>query len=57
MWSHDGAQLFAAASDKSVYAIYRLPSAGGAAEKILPNYAAVAGVEPTGKGLYAVRRV
>jgi len=42
---------------QNAYAIYRLPSAGGAAEKILPNYAAVAGVEPTGKGLYAVRRV
>jgi Tol biopolymer transport system component len=57
VWSHDGAHLFAAAADKNAYAIYRLPSAGGAAEKILSNYAAVAGVEPTGKGLYAVRRV
>jgi Tol biopolymer transport system component len=57
VWSHDGAHLFAAASDKSAYAIYRLPSAGGAAEKILPGYTYVAGVEPMGKGLYAVRRV
>ena len=49
--------LFAAAADKSLYAIYRLPSAGGATEKILPGYGYIAGVEPTGKGLYAVRRV
>ena len=49
--------LFAAAADKNVYAIYRLPSAGRVAEKILPGYAAVAGVEPTGKGLYEVRRI
>jgi Tol biopolymer transport system component len=57
VWSHDGANLYAAAAVKNVYSIYRLPSTGGAAEKILSGYAAVAGAEPTGKGLYAVRRV
>ncbi|HEV3331174.1 MAG TPA: hypothetical protein VG096_09350 [Bryobacteraceae bacterium] len=46
--------VYRAAAPKNVYSIYRLPSAGGAPEKILPGYAAVAGVEPTGKGLYAV---
>ena len=57
VWSHDGANLYAAAAVKNVYSIYRLPSAGGTPEKIFPGYAAVAGVEPTGKGIYAVRRV
>lgn len=56
VWSHDGKYLFAAAADKSVYAICRLPATGGAAEKILPGYRYVAGAEPTGKGLYVTRR-
>jgi dipeptidyl aminopeptidase/acylaminoacyl peptidase len=55
-WSPDGAFLFAAAADKSVYAIYRLPSKGGAAEKVLPNYINVIDVAPDGRGLYVVRR-
>jgi Tol biopolymer transport system component len=57
VWSHDGASLYAAAATQNVYAIYRLPAAGGAAEKVFPGYGYIAGVEPTGKGLYAVRRV
>jgi hypothetical protein len=57
VWSHDGAKVYAAAAVKNVYSIYRLPSASGTPEKILPGCAAVVGVEPTGKGLYAVRRV
>jgi Tol biopolymer transport system component len=56
VWSHDGKYLFAAAADKSVYAVYRLPSAGGSPEKILPEYRYVAGVEPSGQGLYLARR-
>jgi len=55
VWSHDGKFLYAAASDKSVFSIYRLPASGGAAEKILPGYRYVAGVEPNGKGLYVTR--
>jgi hypothetical protein len=51
------ALTFTLPANENVYAIYRLPSAGGAPEKHFPGYAAVAGVEPTGKGLYAVRRL
>jgi Tol biopolymer transport system component len=56
VWSPDGAQLYAAAADKSVYSIYRLPSTGGAAERILPDYINVIDVAPNGHGLYVVRR-
>jgi len=56
VWSPDGKQLYAAAADRSVYAIYRLPSKGGAAEKILPDYINVIDVAPNGNGLYVVRR-
>ena len=56
LWSDDGKSVFAAAADHGVYAIYRVPAAGGPAEKILPDYRSLAGVEPGGKGLYATRR-
>jgi Tol biopolymer transport system component len=55
-WSPDGQSLYAAAADKSVYSIYRVPVAGGAAEKVLPDYINVIDVAPDGKGLYVVRR-
>lgn len=55
-WSPDGQSLYATAADKSVYSIYRLPVAGGAAEKVLPDYINVIDVTPDGKGLYVVRR-
>lgn len=55
-WSPDGQWLFAAAAEKSVYSIYRVPVAGGAAEKVLPDYINVIDVTPDGTGLYAVRR-
>lgn len=57
VWSHDGKHLFVSAANKSVYGIYRLPAAGGAAEIVVPDYRYVAGVEPTGKGLYLTRTV
>jgi Tol biopolymer transport system component len=55
-WSPDGQSLYAAAADKSVYSIYRVPVAGGAAEKVLPDYINVIDVAPDGTGLYVVRR-
>ena len=55
-WSPNGQSLYAAASDKGVYSIYRVPATGGVAEKILPDYINVIDVTPDGKGLYVVRR-
>lgn len=55
-WSPDGQSLYAAAADKSVYSIYRVPVAGGAAAKVLPDYINVIDVAPDGEGLYVVRR-
>lgn len=55
-WSPDGQSLYAAAAEKSVYSIYRVPAAGGAAEKVLPGYINVIDVTPDGQGLYVVRR-
>jgi hypothetical protein len=55
-WSPDGRWLYAAAAEKSVYSVYRVPVAGGAAEKVLPDYINVIDVTPGGQGLYVVRR-
>ena len=57
VWSPDDTQLFAAAADDGVFSIYRIRANGGTAEKILTGYGEVAGVDPSGKWLYAVRRV
>ena len=55
-WSPDGQSLYAAAADKGVFSIYRVPATGGAGERVLPDYINVIDVAPDGKGLYAVRR-
>ncbi|MEZ5293664.1 MAG: LpqB family beta-propeller domain-containing protein [Vicinamibacterales bacterium] len=55
-WSPDGQSLYAAAADRSVYAVYRVPVAGGPAEKVLPGYINVIDVAPDGRGLYLVSR-
>jgi Tol biopolymer transport system component len=57
LFSHDGKYVYSGAADKSTYAIYRLPSTPGAGppEKVLSGYTNVAGVEPSGKGLYVTR--
>jgi Tol biopolymer transport system component len=55
-WSPDGQSLYSAASDKSIYSIYRVPVTGGAAVKVLPGYINVIDVAPDGNGLYVVRR-
>ena len=54
-WSPDGRFLYAAAADKSIYGIYRVPATGGAAELVLPGYRSVRGVDPAGAGLYVTR--
>lgn len=54
-WSPDGRFLYAVASDKSVFAIYRVPAGGGSAELVLPDYGSVRGVDPSGAGLYVTR--
>jgi Tol biopolymer transport system component len=54
-WSPGGRFLYAAAADRSVYGIYRVPAAGGAAELVLPGYRSVRGLDPAGAGLYVTR--
>ena len=56
VWSPDGAFLYATAAVKGVYTLYRLPSEGGAAVKVVADYVRVVGVGPRGDGLYAVRQ-
>jgi Tol biopolymer transport system component len=56
VWSPDGQSLYAAASDKSVYSIYRVPLTGGPATRVLADYINVIDVTPDGAGLYVVRR-
>lgn len=55
VWSPDGRFLYAAAADKSVYGIYRVPAGGGAAELVLPGYRGVRGADPAARGLYVTR--
>ncbi|MBI2690092.1 MAG: PD40 domain-containing protein [Acidobacteria bacterium] len=59
LFSHDGNYVYSGAADKSTYSIYRLPAVPGAGppEKVLSGYTNVAGVEPSGKGLYVTRPI
>jgi Tol biopolymer transport system component len=54
VFSNDGQAIYVSAADKSVYSIYRIFGATPA-EKIATGYSYVAGVEPSGRGLYAAR--
>jgi hypothetical protein len=56
IWTPDGANLYAAASAQSKFSLYRVKVADGGVETVRPGYVNVVGVDPSGRGIYAIRR-
>ena len=56
IWGPDGTSLYSAASGQSRFSLYRVSVGDGAVEPLRPGYVNVIGVDPSGRGVYAVQR-
>ncbi len=55
-WSPDGASLYAAATDRSAFSLYRVMAADGTTVRVAPDIINVIDVSPDGSGVYVVAR-